>query len=74
MEAKQTPDEALNSLYGPVLSQSASIHIYAEGAAFRHTIKLTVRTCLSIPKERDAPLYLMRSTPLTAICSISKDQ
>jgi hypothetical protein len=33
MDARETPDKALNSIYGPVLSHSPPIHIYVEGAA-----------------------------------------
>ncbi|KAJ6559759.1 hypothetical protein B0H19DRAFT_945457, partial [Mycena capillaripes] len=33
MDARQTPDKAVNLLYGPVLSQSPPIQVYVEGAA-----------------------------------------
>lgn len=33
MDARKTPEQALNSLYGSVLSESSPVHVYAEGAA-----------------------------------------
>ncbi|KAJ6603332.1 hypothetical protein DFH09DRAFT_899057, partial [Mycena vulgaris] len=33
MDTRETPDEALTALYGPVLAESPPIQIYVEGAA-----------------------------------------
>ncbi|KAJ7181844.1 hypothetical protein C8R46DRAFT_885324, partial [Mycena filopes] len=33
MDAKESPEQALQSLYGPVFSQTPAIHIYVEGVA-----------------------------------------